>query len=135
MDNVITIIGNLTRDPELRFTATGVAVASLGVAVNNRYQVNGTWETKVSFFDVIAWKQLGENAAQSFHKGDRVVVHGRMDQRVYETQAGDRRSVLELVALDIAASVRFATVDGITKINQRAEAPAEAEALAEPQPV
>jgi len=130
MDNVITIIGNLTRDPELRFTSGGTPVANLGVAVNDRYQVNGVWDTEVSFFDVVAWKQLGENAARSLHKGDRVTVNGRMRQRTYETVAGDRKTVFELVATDIAVSLRFATIDGITKTNGKVAEEAEAPAAA-----
>ena len=63
MDNTVTLVGNLTRDPELRFTQGGQAVASFGLAVNRRYQQNGEWQEKTSFFNIIAWGQLGENAA------------------------------------------------------------------------
>ena len=86
-DNTVTIVGNLTRDPELRFTAGGKGVASFGVAVNRRYQVNGEWQEKVSFFNVTAWDQLGENAAASLTKGTRIIVTGRLEQREYETTA------------------------------------------------
>ena len=68
-DSTVTIVGNLTRDPELRFTAGGKGVASFGVAVNRRYQVNGEWQVKVSFFNVTAWDTLGENASASLTKG------------------------------------------------------------------
>ena len=89
-DNTITIVGNLTKDPELRFTAAGKGVTSFGVAVNRRYQVNGEWREKVSFFNVVAWDALGENVAASLGKGNRVIISGRLDQREYATD-DDRR--------------------------------------------
>jgi single stranded DNA-binding protein len=94
-DSTVTIVGNLTRDPELRFTAGGKGVASFGVAVNRRYQVNGEWQEKVSFFNVTAWDTLGENAAASLTKGTRIMVTGRLEQREYETTAGEKRNVVE----------------------------------------
>ena len=107
--NRVVLVGNLTRDPELRFTAGGKGVASFGVAVNRRYQVNGEWQEKVSFFNVTAWDTLGENAAASLTKGMRVIVTGRLDQRSYETQQGEKRSVVEIVADEIGPSLRWAT--------------------------
>ena len=68
-DNTVTLIGNLTRDPELRFTTGGRGIASFGLAVNRRYQVNGEWQEKTSFFNVTCWDELGENAAASAHQG------------------------------------------------------------------
>ena len=85
-DNTVTLVGNITRDPELRFTQGGKGIASFGLAVNRRYQQNGEWQEKVSFFNVTAWDQLGENAAASLAKGTRVIVTGRLEQREYETQ-------------------------------------------------
>lgn len=116
-DNTITLSGNVTRDPELRYTTGGKAVASFGLAVNRRYQVGGEWQEQTSFFDVVAWGPLGENAAGSLTKGNRIVVSGRMDQRNWETEAGDKRSKLELVADDIGASLRWAKVqiDKVTR--------------------
>ena len=76
-DNTVTLTGNLTKDPELRYTTGGRGVASFGLAVNRRYQVNGEWQEQVSFFNVVAWADLGENAAASLHKGNRVMVTGR----------------------------------------------------------
>ena len=67
-DNSVTLVGNLTREPELRFTNGGRAVATFGMAVNRRYQVNGEWQEQTSFFNVVAWGQLGENAAQSLSR-------------------------------------------------------------------
>ena len=87
-DNSVTMVGNITREPELRFTGGGKGVASFGVAVNRRYQVNGEWQEKVSFFNIVAWDSLGENAAASLHKGTRIIVTGRLEQRDYETTRG-----------------------------------------------
>ena len=87
-DNTVTLVGNLTRDPELRYTSGGRGVASFGLAVNRRYQVNGEWQEQTSFFNVVAWGTLGENAAASLNKGTRVVVYGRLEQRSWETAGG-----------------------------------------------
>jgi single-strand DNA-binding protein len=113
IDNTVTITGNATREPELRFTPSGQAVASFGVAVNRRWQNRQTqeWEEAVSFFDVTAWAQLAENVAESVTKGTRVTVAGRLDQRSWETQDGDKRSKVEIVADDVAISLRWATAD------------------------
>jgi single-strand DNA-binding protein len=108
-DSTVTLVGNLTRDPELRFTQGGRAVATLGMAVSRRYQVNNEWQEQTSFFNVICWGTLGENAASSLAKGTRVVVTGRLEQRSYETQDGDKRSIVEVVAEEIGPSLRWAT--------------------------
>jgi single-strand DNA-binding protein len=110
-DNTITVVGNITRDPELRFTAGGKGVASFGIAVNRRYQVNGEWQEKVSFFNVVAWDSLGENAAASLNKGSRVIVTGRLEQRDYETKEGEKRSVVEIVADEVGPSLRWARAE------------------------
>jgi single-strand DNA-binding protein len=110
-DNTVTIVGNLTRDPELRFTTGGKGIASFGVAVNRRYQQNGEWQEKVSFFNVTAWDTLGENAAASLTKGTRVLVTGRLEQREYETQQGEKRNVVEIVADEIGPSLRWARAE------------------------
>jgi single-strand DNA-binding protein len=108
-DNSITVVGNITRDPELRFTTGGRAVANFGIAVNRRYQVNNEWQEQTSFFDVVAWAQLGENAAASLAKGARVIVNGRLEQRTWETQDGEKRSKIEIIADEIGPSLRWAT--------------------------
>ncbi len=108
-DNTVTVVGNVTRDPELRFTSGGKGVASFGLAVNRRYQVNGEWQEKVSFFNVTAWDQLGENASASLTKGSRVIVTGRLEQREYETNSGEKRNVVEIVADELGPSLRWAT--------------------------
>jgi single-strand DNA-binding protein len=118
--NHVSIIGNLTRDPELRFTPSGQATASFGVAVNRRWQNRQSqeWEEATSFFDVVCWGQLAENAAQSLGRGSRVMVDGRLDQRSWENPEGERRSKIEITADEVAPSLRWATVQ-ITKNERR----------------
>ncbi len=108
-----TITGNLTRDPEIRYTRDGQATTSLGVAVNRRWQNRDSkeWEESTSFFDVVCWRELAENTALSLTKGTRVVVTGRLEQRSWETEEGDRRFKVEIVADEVGASLRFATAD------------------------
>nr|MBU6203131.1 single-stranded DNA-binding protein [Acidobacteriota bacterium] len=108
-DNTITLVGNLTRDPELRFTANGRAVASFGIAVGRRYQVNGEWQEQTSYFNITAWGQLGENAAASLSKGARIVVTGRLEQREYTTREGDKRTAIDVIADELGPSLRWAT--------------------------
>ncbi len=119
--NNVSIVGNLTRDPELRFTPSGQATAGFGVAVNRRWQNRQTheWEEATSFFDVVCWGQLAENAAQSLTKGARVMVSGRLDQRSWETAERERRSKIEIIADELGPSLRWATVT-ITKNERRA---------------
>jgi single-strand DNA-binding protein len=119
--NHISIVGNLTRDPELRFTPSGQATTTFGVAVNRRWQNRQTqeWEEATSFFDVVSWGQLAENIAQSLTRGTRVVVSGRLDQRTWENQEGEKRSKIEITADEIGPSLRWATVS-ITKNERRA---------------
>ncbi|MGH9124999.1 MAG: single-stranded DNA-binding protein [Acidimicrobiales bacterium] len=109
--NHVTITGNITRDPELRFTGTGQAIAQFGVAVNRRWQNRQTneWEEATSFIDVVAWGTLGENCAQSLSRGSRVVVTGRLDQRSWEGQDGTKHSKIEINADEVAPSLRYAT--------------------------
>src|SRR6202008_2762359 len=99
-DNSVTLTGNITRDPELRFTPSGQAVATFGLAVNRRWQnrQSNEWEEQNSFFDVKCWAQMAENVAESLSRGSRVVVTGRLEQRSWETDQGDKRSKVEVVA-------------------------------------
>ena len=110
-DNTITIVGNVTRDPELRYTPSGQANLRLGMAVNRRWQNRQTneWEEQVSFFNVVGWGTLAENAGESLAKGTRVLVTGRLEQRSYETNDGEKRQVVEVIADEIAPSLRWAT--------------------------
>jgi single-strand DNA-binding protein len=110
-DNTITVVGGLTRDPELKFLNSGQAALRLSIAVSRRWQNRQTqaWEEKTSYFDVQAYGPMAENAANSLQKGARVVVTGRMEQRSWETENGDKRSTYEIVADEIAPSLRWAT--------------------------
>ena len=107
-ENSVTLVGNLTKDPELRYTTGGRGVASFGLAVNRRYQVNGEWQEQTSFFNIVAWGDLGENAAASLNKGSRAIVTGRLEQRSYETKEGEKRSVTEVIADELGPSLRWA---------------------------
>src|SRR5262245_63749437 len=111
MDNSVTIVGNVTRDPEIRYTQGGQANATFGVAVNRRWQNRQTneWEEQTSFLNVVCWREMAENVAESIGKGTRVVVTGRLEQRSWETEQGEKRSVVEIVADEIAPSLRWAT--------------------------
>jgi single-strand DNA-binding protein len=113
MTTNVTIVGNLTKDPELRFTPTGQASATFAVAVNRRWQNRQTnpWEEAASFFDVVAWGTLAENLADSVRRGDRAVVEGRLDQRSWENNQGKKRSKIEITANEVAPSLRWATAE------------------------
>ena len=110
-DNTVVVIGNMTRDPELRFTPSGQPVAGFGLAVNRKWnnRQTGEQQEQTSFFDVTCWAQLGENVAESLSKGDRVVVTGRLEQRSWETQEGEKRSKVEIIADEVSPSLRWAT--------------------------
>jgi single-strand DNA-binding protein len=111
--NNVTLIGNVTRDPELRFTPSGQGVASFGLAVNRRWQnrQNNEWEEATSFFDVVCWGTLGENVSESVSKGTRIIVTGRLDQRSWESQEGEKRSKIEVVADEVGPSLRWASAE------------------------
>jgi single-strand DNA-binding protein len=110
-DTTITITGNLVDEPELRFTPAGTAVARFRVASTPRYQQNGQWKDgDTLFLTCNAWRQLAENTAESLQKGMRVIVTGRLRQRAYETTEGEKRTVYEVEADEVAASLRGATV-------------------------
>ena len=122
-DNTVTLVGNVTRDPELRFTPSGAANASFGLAVNRRWQNRQTqeWEEQVSFFDVVCWREMAENVSESLTKGARVIVTGRLDQRSWDDKnTGDKRSKVEVVADEIAPSLRWATAQ-VTRNERRSD--------------
>ena len=127
-DNTVCIVGNVTRSPDVRFTPSGASIVSFGMAVNRRWQNKQTneWEEQVSFFDVKAWGQLGENVAESIEKGTRVIVSGRLEQRSWETDQGEKRSKVEIVADEVAPSLRWATatVQRIERSDQSSTGPA-----------
>jgi single-strand DNA-binding protein len=111
-ENQITIVGNLTDDPELRYTPNGAAVANFRVAVSRRYkdpQTNEWKDADTSFFTVNVWRSMAENAAETLTRGSRVVVVGRLKQRSWETAEGDKRTVIEIEADEVAPSLKWAT--------------------------
>ncbi|MFZ0665341.1 MAG: single-stranded DNA-binding protein [Acidimicrobiales bacterium] len=118
--NSIVLVGNVTRDPELRFTPSGQATATFGLAVNRRWQNRQTqeWEEATSFFDVVCWREMAENAAESLGRGSRIIVSGRLEQRSWETPDGDRRSKVEVIADEIGPSLRWATAQ-VTKNDRK----------------
>lgn len=110
--NFITFIGNLTDDPELRFTGNGAAVTTLRVASNRRWtDRGGQQQEETTFLNVNAWRDLAENAAESLHKGDRVVVIGRVKVRSYDNSQGQTVWVTEIEADEIAPSLRWARAE------------------------
>src|SRR5258708_34059107 len=112
-DNTLTVVGNVTRDPEMRYTPSGVAKASFGVAVSRRWQNRNTheWEEQTSFFNVVCWREMAENACESIGKGARIVGNGRLEQRSWETENGDKRSGSQPARPDLAPQPRVGTRD------------------------
>lgn len=111
-DTNITLIGNLTDDPELRFTPSGAAVAKFRVASTPRYMDRQTGEWKdgeALFLACNVWRQAAEHVAESLQRGARVIVSGRLKQRSYETKEGEKRTVYEVEVDEIGPSLRYAT--------------------------
>jgi len=111
-DTNITVVGNLTADPELRFTASGAAVANFTVASTPRIldRASGEWKDgEALFLRCSIWRQAAENVAESLTRGARVVVTGRLKQRSFETKEGEKRTVIELEVDEIGPSLRYAT--------------------------
>jgi single-strand DNA-binding protein len=118
-DNSVTLVGNVTDDPELRFTPSGAAVANFTVAVNRRFKgQSGQWEDKLDgFFRCNCWREMAENVAESLQKGTRVVVTGRLQQRNWEDNDGNKRRDFEIQVDEVGPSLRWATAQ-VTKSNR-----------------
>jgi single-strand DNA-binding protein len=130
-DNQVTLAGNLTDDPELRFTPNGAAVANFRLAVDQRvWDTNGWKDGEASYFRVNVWRDQAEHVSRSLHKGARCVVVGRLKSRSWETPEGQRRSAVEVDAEEVGMSLRFAPVAPVAPV---AGPPTEA-ATAEPAP-
>jgi single-strand DNA-binding protein len=113
--NTVTLVGNLVEDPELRFTPSGVAMAKIRIAVNRRWRdQQGEWQEETSFFGGTLWREAAENAAESLQKGMRIILTGSLEQRTWETQEGEKRSVVELRIDELGPSLRWATAS-VTK--------------------
>ena len=120
-DTVITVVGNLTADPELRFTASGAAVANFTVASTPRTfdRASNEWKDgEALFLRCNVWRQPAENVAETLTRGSRVIVTGRLRQRSFETKEGEKRTVIELEVDEIGPSLRYATA----KVNRVARA-------------
>jgi len=119
-DTVITVVGNLTDDPELRFTSSGAAVANFTVASTPRFfdkQSNDWKDGDALFLRCSIWRQAAENVAESLHKGTRVIVQGRLKQRSYETREGEKRTVYELDVDEVGPALRYATTK-VSKVSR-----------------
>jgi len=111
-DTVITVIGNLTADPELRFTPSGAAVTNFTIASTPRYfdkQSNEWKDSEALFLRCNIWREYAENVAESLSKGMRVIAQGKLKQRSYETKEGEQRTVIELEVEEIGPALRYAT--------------------------
>jgi single-strand DNA-binding protein len=110
VDNQVTLVGNLTDDPELRFTPNGTAVASFRLAVTPRVRDGDSWKDgDTSFVRVNIWRKQAEHAAETLQKGTRCIVIGRLRSRSWETPEGEKRSVTEVEADEVGPSLKFAT--------------------------
>ncbi len=119
-DTVITVVGNLVDDPELRFTPSGAAVANFRIASTPRSfnKQSNQWEDgEALFLSCSIWRQAAENVAESLQRGMRVVVSGRLKQRSYETREGEKRTVIELEVDEVGPSLRYATAK-VTKTSR-----------------
>ncbi|MGQ4619883.1 single-stranded DNA-binding protein [Nocardia sp. R7R-8] len=118
-DTVITVIGNLTADVEIRYTPAGIAVANFTVASTPRHldRTTNQWkDSEALFLRCSLWREAAENAAESLTRGARVLVSGRLKQRSYQTREGEKRTVVELEVDELGASLRYATAK-VTKRN------------------
>ena len=123
-ETIITIVGNLTADPELRFTPSGAAVASFTVASTPRTFDKATSEWKdgdTLFMRCSIWREAAENVAESLTKGTRVIVQGRLVQRSFETREGEKRTVVEMQADEVGPSLKSATAK-VTRSQRQAPA-------------
>lgn len=108
--NNVTLVGNLVEDPEMRFTPSGVPMVKIRLAVNRRWRdQNNEWQEETGFFSGTLWREHAENVSESLQKGARVIVCGRLEQRSWETENGEKRSVVELQIEEIGPSLRWAT--------------------------
>lgn len=105
-DNTLTIIGNITSDPELKFLGSGVALVKFSIA-DNQKKADG--ESEAHYFDCVAWRELGEHIAESFQKGQRVIVHGRLLQNRWTTDSGENRTKVEISVEDCGHALKWAT--------------------------
>jgi single-strand DNA-binding protein len=99
--NKVILMGNLTRDPEVRYTPNGIAVASFAIAVNRKYKQGDETKEEVSYIDIVVFGKQAESCGQYINKGDSVLIDGRLQQRRWETEEGQKRSKVEVVAQSV----------------------------------
>ncbi len=123
----VTIVGNITRDPDLKFTGSGLAMCTFGLAVNNRKKdERGEWvDGDPSFYDVVCWRQLAENVTESLPKGTSVIVVGKLRQRSWEADDGTKRSKVEVQADHVGPALNWATAE--VSRNEKRTAPVAAD--------
>lgn len=108
--NMVTLVGNTTTDVEIRYTQTGTSVGSVGLAVNRRWRnANDEWQEDTDFFSLTIWGDQAHNLQASCPKGTRVIVTGRLDHQTWETDAGEKRSMVKVVVDDIGPALRWAS--------------------------
>ena len=121
-DNTITLVGNVTRETELRFAAgSGAAILTLGLAVNNRKKgKNGEWGDDANFFDVVVFGEMAEQVAESVQKGTRIIVTGRLDWSQWDDKdTGQKRSKVQVIADEVGPSLRWATASVTRKASSK----------------
>ncbi|MCW2632713.1 MAG: single-strand binding protein [Pseudonocardia sp.] len=125
-ETVTTVVGNLTADPEIRYTPSGAVVASFTIASTPRSfdRASGQWKDgEALFLRCSLWRAVAENAAESLQRGTRVIAQGRLQQRSFETREGEKRTVIELAVDEIGPSLRYATAK-VNRVNRRSSPPA-----------
>tara|TARA_B100000315_G_scaffold12567_1_gene11892 strand:+ start:13403 stop:13822 length:420 start_codon:yes stop_codon:yes gene_type:complete len=115
--NKVFLLGNLTRDPELRYTANGAAVAGFGIAVNRKYKQDNEWKEEVCFIDITVWGKQAENCSEYLHKGSSAHIEGRLNFRSWETEQGQKRSKHEVVATNVQFLSRSSKDNGAFESN------------------
>ncbi|MEV4147789.1 single-stranded DNA-binding protein [Amycolatopsis sp. NPDC049691] len=136
-ETLVTVVGNLTSDPELRFTPSGAAVANFTVASTPRTfdRETGGWrDGEAMFLRCNVWRQSAENVAESLRRGARVIVHGRLRQRSFDTKEGEKRTVTELDVDEVGPALRYATAK-VTRLSRAASGEATSSWTPEPVPV
>ncbi|MCE5329145.1 single-stranded DNA-binding protein [bacterium] len=109
--NQLTLLGNLARDPEIKYTNEGIAIADLRVAVNRKWKnKEGNDMENVEFFNVTAWNKLAENCSNDLKKGDRIIVSGRLNHRSFDTKDGKKINIMNVIADVVGASLEFSSV-------------------------
>ena len=110
--NKVLLMGNLTRDPELRYTSGGTAVASFGLAVNRKFKQGEEWKDEVCFVDITVWAKQGENCAEYLNKGSQAFIEGRLNFQTWEAEGGQKRNKLEVVANNVQFLSKPGSVGG-----------------------